>query len=173
MLAVNIINAIQAELKAWTERGIVEFIWRARYVLLKSLKKTPTTPPLQVTAQQQNTIIHLEAYCLTGEKEVLYGKWLQEYGFGVFFPLFLRMPGITGFDCFQHLDVKANPAGRARVTKYPLYLSLVTFENLEAFDNYTRSAELAASQKALRNIFPLGLDYRWYVQYQLVRSWRK
>jgi hypothetical protein len=74
-------------------------------------------------------------------------------------------------DCFRCLDVKGS--GNASVTKYPQYLSLMSFDKIEAFENYTRSAELAASQKAMRNIFPYGLDYRWYVQYELVKSWRK
>jgi hypothetical protein len=164
-------KAIQDELNNWSQRGIVEFIWRVRYALLKSLKSTPDYPPRDRATTPKTAITHLEAYSLTEEEAALYGKWLQEYGFGVFFPLFLRLPGITGMDCFRCLDVKGS--GNARVTKYPQYLSLMSFDKIEAFENYTRSAELAASQKAMRNIFPYGLDYRWYVQYELVKSWRK
>jgi hypothetical protein len=37
-------------------------------------------------------------------------------------------------------------------------------------DNYADSTELLAFQKGIADTSPSGLNYRWYVQYKLVRS---
>jgi hypothetical protein len=44
---------------------------------------------------------------------------------------------------------------------------------MDSFENYRKSPELVAFQKAIRNVFPNGLSLKWYVQYQLMQSWRK
>jgi hypothetical protein len=60
-----------------------------------------------------------------------------------------------------------------REWEYPDYISIIYFDDLAAFENYQSSPELIAFKKAICNIFPNGLNYRLYVQYQLVKSWRK
>jgi hypothetical protein len=55
-------KAIQDELNNWSQRGIVEFIWRVRYALLKSLKSTPDYPPRDRATTPKTAITHLEAY---------------------------------------------------------------------------------------------------------------
>jgi hypothetical protein len=60
-----------------------------------------------------------------------------------------------------------------REQEYPRYLSVIYFENMPDIDNYEKSTELAALQKSLRGVFPRGLNYKWYVQYQLTKSFKK
>jgi heme-degrading monooxygenase HmoA len=81
------------------------------------------------------------------------------------------LPGLKGYDCYEHSGQKG--LTESREWEYPPYLSIVYFKNNEAFENYEKSRELIAYQKAIRNIFPNGLNLRWYIQYQLVKSWRK
>ena len=47
------------------------------------------------------------------------------------------------------------------------------FGDIKSFETYAKSAALVAFNKALRTVFPYGLNYKWYVEYQLVKSWRK
>jgi hypothetical protein len=61
----------------------------------------------------------------------------------------------------------------ARERECPSNLSIMYFENLKSYEAYTKSQELVIYQKALRTVFPAGLNYKWYVQYQLDRNWRK
>jgi hypothetical protein len=96
---------------------------------------------------------------------------LIDYGHNVFLPLFLKVPGLKGYDCFKCFNVKGT--AEAKEIKYPLYLSIVHFENMEAFEIYTKSAEMVVFQKGLRNVFPHGPVYKWWVQYKLVKSLRK
>ncbi len=163
--------AIESEITAWTKSGIVDYFWRVSYELMKSIRSGPFSKFEEGIIIDNAPFIHLEAYLLSLEQEEKYGKWLNDYGFNVFLPLFLKVPGLKGYDCFKCFDVKG--VAEARETKYPLYLSIVYFENQEAFDNYAKSAELVVLQKGLRNVFPRGPIYKWYVQYKLVQSLRK
>jgi hypothetical protein len=63
--------------------------------------------------------------------------------------------------------------GNPREREYPAYISVLYFENHEAFSQYENSPELSTAQRTLRSLFPLGLNYRWYVQYDLRLSLRK
>lgn len=44
-------------------------------------------------------------------------------------------------------------------------------DELNELDNLSR--ELVIFQKFLKTVFPRGLIYKWDVQYQLAKSWRK
>jgi heme-degrading monooxygenase HmoA len=165
-------QAMRGEITAWTKRGIVDYIWRISYELIKSIRSGAISSFKEGTIIDNAPIMHIEAYLLSPEEEEKYAKWLNEYGFNIFLPLFLKVPGLKGYDCFKCLnDTKGS--GEARETKYPPFLSIVYFENQEAFENYTKSAELVVFQKGLRNVFPRGPVYKWYVQYKLNQSLRK
>ena len=51
-------------------------------------------------------------------------------------------------------------------------MTIVYLENIEAFENFMTSPEIATFEKTKRGLFPLGLKYTWHVQYQLVNSLR-
>jgi hypothetical protein len=164
-------NAIEGEITAWTKRGIADFFWRGPYELTKSVRSGPVSTLKEGTIIENAPFMHAEAYSLSHEEEEKYGKWLNDYGFNVFLPLFLKVPGLKGYDCFKRLNDKR--VAVTKETRYPLYLSILYFEDLKAFENYARSAEMVVYQKGLRNVFPRGPVYKWYVQYKLIQSLRK
>lgn len=120
---------------------------------------------------KDSPVIHLEAYSLSSEEEQIYSRWLNEFGFLSLIPLFSGLAGFKGYDCFENSGLKG--LAETREWEYPSCVSIIYFENAEAFENYQKSRELIAFQKILRNVFASGLPYKWYVQYQLVKSWRK
>jgi hypothetical protein len=83
----------------------------------------------------------------------------------------MRLQGIKGYDCCKSVNLET--LLNAREWEYPDFLSAMYFKDIAAFENYAKSPERLAFQRAVANIFPNGLNYRWYVQYQLVQSRRK
>ena len=93
-------------------------------------------------------------------------------------PILLKLPGLKAINCYEwtgKFDGKAGKIGNEETIKsvYPQIVSLTYFESIKAYENYVESPELAAFHEALKMPFPTGLSYKWYVTYQLVRSWRK
>jgi len=164
-------SAIRDEISSWTKRGIVEYFWRVRYELIRSIGSGPVSILREGTPIENAPVIHIEAYSFSPEEGEKYSKWLNDFGFNTFIPLIVKLPGLQKYDCFKCLD--AAGMAEARETKYPVHLSILYFENIKAFENYTKSAELVVFQKALRNLFPNMPVYKWYVQYRLVQSLRK
>jgi hypothetical protein len=88
----------------------------------------------------------------------------------------MRLPGLREYTRYKLIDV--DPKGLTfqttkRPIEYPPRFSILTFDNVKAFENYERSLELAAFNRAIEVLFPFGLNYQCYVQYRLIRSWRK
>lgn len=164
-------EAIRGDLSAWENRGVQETIWSAGYELERSFRSIPRLQENRADTKIDNApIMHLEGYRLSAEEQEKYGKWLSDYGYNVFIPLFIRLPGFKGYDFFKDKGLKRR---ETREVEYPSNLSIFYFENLKAYEDYKKSQELVIFQKALRTVFPRGLKYKWYVQYQLVKSWRK
>lgn len=162
-------QAIEEDINTWVKRGVAEYIWRAVYGLVQGFRSEAALPGKKGTTIENAPIMHLEAYRMTPEEQEKFNKWFNEYGGKVFVPLFMKTCGLKGYDYFKFIRVLPTPLE----TDYPPYLSILYFENLEAFENFEQSPEQESFQSALRNILPLGLNYRWYVQYKLVGSLRK
>lgn len=164
--------ATEQELATWVKRHVIDYVWSTSYILTKSFRNELSgAPGLERTKIENAPVMHIEAYRLRPEEEGKYVQWLNDYGFNVLIPLFLGLPGLRGYDYYKHTGLKG--ISDVREWEYPSYLSIVYFENIEAFENYEKSREFTAFQKALRNVFPNGLNLKWYVQYQLIQSWRK
>ena len=164
--------AVAGELTAWTKRRIMEVTWSNPYELLKSFRSEQTsTTGKEDTRIDDAPFMHLEAYYLRPESQEKYREWLINFGFNAFIPLFLRLPGLKGYDCYKNAGLKG--LYDEREWDLPPFLSILYFATIEAFENYTRSPELIAFQKSLRSVFPPGLNFIWYVQYQLTKSFRK
>jgi len=75
--------------------------------------------------------MHLEAYRLSPENQDKYNNWFYEYGFNIFLPLFMKRPGLKGYDYFKF----SRSAYRTdiRETEYPAFVSMIYFENIQAF----------------------------------------
>lgn len=115
--------------------------------------------------------MHIEAYRFSAGDAAKYEKWFAEYAFNIFIPLFMKLPGIKGYDHYKDTGIRIAQAFREK--DYPAYMSIAYLDNLEAFRNYEKSPELANFRKNLKNVFPDGKGYQWWVQYQLIKNWRK
>jgi hypothetical protein len=141
-------------------------------VLENSFRKESSLPSHKLDTRIEGApVLHLEAYRFSPEEQDKYNKWFTEYGLNIFIPLYLKQSGVNGYDYYKYTQ----PVGTSntRDQDYPAHLSLIYFENLKAFEKYETSPELSTFQKTLRAIFPLGLNYRWYVQYELKLSLRQ
>lgn len=164
--------AVAGEFTSWVKRRVIETIWNARYALIKSFRSELSNAQGKEDTRIENApILHIEGYRFRPDDQDKYSTWLNEYGFSSFIPLFMRLPGIKGYDCYKKVSYKS--LVEAREWEYPDFVSALYFQDMTAFENYEKSPELVAYQKALRNVFPNGLNLRWYVEYQLVRSFRK
>ena len=158
---------------SWTSHGR-ERVWLTLWHLIRSFRKEAAT--ITVDKEEKGIaiagLLHLEALKLSTEQQVQYDRWLNEFGYEVSIPLLMQLPGIRGYDCFKNTGWRSDMKD-VRETDYPEYLSLVYFENLGAYENYEKSRELAASRKALKADVSGDPDFKWYVQYQLIKSFRK
>jgi heme-degrading monooxygenase HmoA len=165
-------NDIQNDLKSWEERRIVERIWLPAYALIKSFRSKSSLPASYETTMIDNApTMYLEAFRLSIEEQERYYKWFTDYGCNLFMPLIMKLPGLLGYDWYEDTGLRRRQD--IRETKYPKYLSIIYFENLKAYEDYEKSSEFVALQKSMRSVFPHGLNYKWHVQYQLMKSFRK
>jgi hypothetical protein len=125
----------------------------------------------QDTRIENAPIMHLEGYRLLVEEQEKYLKWFTDFGCPIFMPLFMKIPGLAGYDWYK--DTGLRGSREAERWEYPEYLSIIYFENLKANDDFVKSPEMAGFHKAIRSVIPYRLGYVWYVQYQLLKSFRK
>jgi hypothetical protein len=164
--------AINADLLAWEKRHVREYIWMAGYQLVKSIRsKIIESRENKDTKIEKAPFMHLEAYHLAPADRERFFNWFSEFGWNGCVPLLVKLPGLKGYDFLENAEIK--PVIPVREMDYPPYLSIMYFEDKASFENYTHSQELAIFQKTMRNVFPLGLGLEWYVQYQLIKSFRK
>jgi hypothetical protein len=165
--------SISSEMVSWRKRGIIDLTWSSVYQLVKSYRSESSNSEEKPDTRIENAPdLHLEAYRLQMEDSEKYNKWFTDYSSNVFIPLFMKQAGLKGYDYFKYTGMSVNYPNLLE-KEYPTYFSAIYFENIKDFENFEKSNELAICKKTMRNIFPSGLKYEWYVQYQLVKSWRK
>jgi hypothetical protein len=168
---------VQKDLEA-TFGNRSEEVWFVAYEQIASFKNGSTTIAGKRIFEVENApIMHLEGYAFSVPEQERFDTWFNKWGQEVFIPLIMRLPGLKEYIRYKLIDVEFTGLSDIYRTKrpveYPPYLSIITFENIKAFENYEQSLELGAFKSALQAPFPLGLNYQWYVQYRLMRSWRK
>jgi hypothetical protein len=157
--------SISKEFAYWRERGVNETIWSAAYALIKSYRNKPVFSSDNLDTRIEDApIMHLEAYRMSSEEQDKYIKWFADFGCSIFMPLFAKLPGFAGYDWYQDTGKRQ---GDYMLPEYPQFLYIIYFENMQAFESFTKSPELAGFQKTIRMVLPRRLDYMWYVQYQL------
>jgi hypothetical protein len=162
----------QSEYIEWERRGVIECIRSPVYSLIKGFRSGQLLSWQKPDTRIENApIMHLQAYCLSREEPDKYGNWFSEYGCKIFIPLFIKLPGLKGYDWFKYTGLMRS--SEVRDHDYPLYLSIIYFDTIQSYYDYHKSPEQIAFQKALRMVFPRGLKYEWYVLYELTNSWRK
>jgi hypothetical protein len=160
------------DIDAWRKRNVSGYLWSAAYELVRGFRNHPVLSIQDEDARPENfSLMHMEAYRISAAEADLYRKWFDDYAVNIFIPLFLKLPGVRGYDFFRDTGVRINQY--ARETKYPVYLSVVYFEDIKSFEQFEKSHELERFRKNLMQVFPpLGPNIKWYVQYQLIKSWR-
>jgi len=160
----------------WASRA--ETVWFPAYEQIASFKKESTNPGgNSVSEGKKLPVIHLEGYTFLNSEQERYDAWFDKSGQEAFIPLLMRLPGLREYTRYKLIDV--DPTGLTAIQRikrpieYPPRLSILTFDNIKAFENYEKSLELEAFKRALEAYFPFGLNYQWYVQYRLIRSYRK
>jgi hypothetical protein len=165
-------NALMKDIRGWDERGVSERIWYPAYALIRSFRNNPSPPAYGKSLIVDNApIISLEAYRTAAVQDEQYYKWFNDYGCNLLMPLIMKLPGVAAYGWYEDTGRRRWPD--TRETEYPKYLSIIYFENVDSYENYAGSSELAALRKSLRSVFPRGLNFKWYVQYRLVTSCRR
>ena len=151
-----------------------EVVWGAAYQVLKSFIKSSADAPAKGTEINENTpVIHLEGYRLAPEELGKYNTWFAKWGYGFYMPSLMKLRGLKEYNYCRILDFVSHEVMWPKdILVHPIYLSVLQFENLKAFQNYEKSMELAAFREAIKVPFPKGLNFQWYVQYQLMGSWK-
>jgi hypothetical protein len=151
----------------------VETIWSKHYFLQRRFTKPANRDAKAVNVQ----VIHIEAFKISSDEQEKYNTWFVKWAYRVYIPVLMMLPGLIGYDHYQQYERDVTRlhqlTGKPVVTEYPRHLSVLHFENLEAFENYENSPGLVAFKRALSLEVSSNLVPEWYVQYQLMRSWRK
>ena len=165
--------SIYADIANWQKRNVTDLVVAAGYQLIKSFRTGISLPgDNQDTRIENAPLMHVEGCDLSTESEKKYNKWFVEYGIGIFIPLLMKQPGIKGYDYYRFNGFQMRPFN-TRGMGCPAYLSMIYFEDSQAFDSFERSPELATFNKTMRSVFPLGLNYKWYTQYERKLSLRR
>jgi heme-degrading monooxygenase HmoA len=156
----------------WANRR--EVGWTALYELIKSFRSSSFTEKAGEFKPEDAPIVHIEGYELPPADEEKYDNWFTKFGNEVYVPLLIKLPGLQQFSRYKFRYTYSPYAVVPKVPiVYPAYVSIIRFEDIKSFENFEKSPELAAFRQGLRIEFPKNLEYKWYVQYQLMRSWRK
>ena len=122
-------------------------------------------------------VVLLRGLGLTSDEWEKYDDWVNEWGYQVYIPLLLKIPGlIEYYRCWlsniSQRNQKPKPSTIMNL-EYPQDLSIIYFENLRAYQNFLKSKELEAYNKTLAAAFPEGLNYKWNNTFRLFRRWSK
>jgi hypothetical protein len=154
----------------------VEHFWSENYNLLRSFGDVALAVSTDVKTGDAQ-VMHMEAYRLSPEEQGKYNDWFVKWAYRVYIPVLMKLPGLKQYNYYQQLGLPVRPSeqyiGKRVVTEYPRYISVLQFENLKAFESYENSPKLVAFKRAMSFEISSNLVPEWYVQYQLIRSWRK
>jgi hypothetical protein len=147
-----------------------EWIWIGLYRLVKAARRDIALPGKTRTAAQivNAPLLHIEALDLDSAEYERYAAWFNNAGSDIFTPLLMETTKLMGWDLFEWTGVVDDTyKDMLKIKKYPKYLSLLYFPSIEDFYDFEKSPGIAAFKRATKQIFPDGLIYKWYVQYQL------
>ncbi len=163
---------ILEDLKTWGNRGT--WVWEAAYQLLKIFRNDSPMDAKELLRVDQATIMHLEGFWLSAAEEEKYQLWFTKWGYEVYIPLLMKLPGLKQYNYYKIIDFEFPEWQKvSEPNVHPIYLSILHFDDVKAFENYEKSLEHYALKGALKTLFPRGLDYKWYVQYRVLQSGRK
>jgi uncharacterized protein (TIGR02118 family) len=109
-----------------------------------------------------NSVIGLTGYQIKPESEDQYNKWLNE----VHIPILFKFPGLKAVTRFKITK---------KDDRYPNYLTIMEFEDEEAFKAFKESPEVAEARKdtLARKWTDKDRESKWRVEYKAINAWRK
>jgi hypothetical protein len=152
-----------------TFAGKCDWFSHALYRRLRSFIKEPAARMKPGVV----SVVSVEAYSLPFLGKTRYEAWFEEYGYDIFLPLIMKLPGIIAYNHYLLLDIGFLNFEIGPIPEQPPYLSVICFNDLEAYENYAKSKELGAFRVAIKAAVTGNIELKWDVQYQLVQSWRK
>ena len=167
---------ISKDVATWVGRS--EVIWFAAYELVRNFRNEETGSGGTFIPKVENvSLIQLEGYSLSPNDEEKFITWFAKWSFELYIPWLMKLPGLKEYSFYRLIDIGLNGIPDfykpKRPIEYPRYLSILYFDKIESCENYENSIELAGFREAMKVPFPMGLDFKWYVKYQLLKSWRK
>ncbi|MFC1981314.1 DUF4286 family protein [Chloroflexota bacterium] len=106
-------------------------------------------------------IIHIVATQCQPEVQEKYRTWADE----IHVPMLLKFNGIKGITRYERITKNA---------EYPLNLFIWEFDSQNAFEEYETSPELAAAREDVLATWKNGgLEPKWRVQYEPMKTWGK
>jgi hypothetical protein len=156
----------------------IELVWFAAYELLATFNREKPGPGKLAALPSVNApIINIEGYSIHSEDPSKFETWLTKWGYELYVPWLVKLPGLKEYSLYKQYNLGitglTDVYKNSQSFQYPTYLSIVRFENIASYENYEKSIELAGFREAIRAFFTRGLDFKWYVQYQLLKSFRK
>jgi len=132
---------------------------------------------LKEFAEGSEPIVLLRGLGLNSDDWEKYDAWVKEWGYKIYIPLLLKIPGVIEYcRCWLSNVWREGPVVKPGITintEYPQDLSIIYFENLKAYQNFQKSKELEVYDKNLAAAFPGGLNYKWNNAFQLMVRFSK
>jgi len=150
----SLLAEVQKDMKATWPNGL-DIRWRVSYL---EHKKWSTSRAVSLSP---NTVIHVVG--VNGpapEKDAEFNEWYDN----THVPWLMKTGTIA-------------ESIRYRITQeskdYPAYLAVYYFENPKAFEAFSNHPERLAAIKELDEHWPNGIGRMWWVQYQLIKGWKR
>jgi len=169
---------------AETWKGRVKTRWYNVYQLVKRLTSDAAVfDKNRVYAPDKAPVTLLYGVCLSAGDWKKYCEWFDEWGYPVYTPLLIKVPGVTEYSRWWLSNIRfsqpTSPSGQpsgvifpqpgvTEDSNYPQDLSIIYFEDFEAYQTFEKSREFAAFKKNLLNEFPNGLNNKMNVVYRLI-----
>ena len=110
---------------------------------------------------KQNSIIHIVGVQFKPELEKKFQKWYEE----VHVPILFKFPGLKKITEYKIVSSDVS---------FPNFLAIYEFDNIETFEKYEKSEELAISRKQAKETWgEEEQKIKWRVQYKTIKIWEK
>jgi hypothetical protein len=149
-----------------------EIVWSPVFQLKKSfVTSSPGSKESLTTIIENAPIISILGFKSTDEKAEEFEAWLKGEAFRTYIPVVMKLDGLKAVNVYEFTGLSVQK--EAKEPNYPQSIAIIYFDNLEAYETFERSAELYIFRKAIKYEFPEGVSFRFNVQYQLLKSYRK
>ncbi len=167
--------------------GKFETSWQSVYLVVRRLKGFQSLQIDKGNIVDKNTFLKeftkddgpvalIRGISLTSDDWEKYDAWVKEWGYKIYIPLLLKIPGLIEYCRCWLSNIKRDPLPKpstATNPNHPQDLSIFYFENMRSYQNYLKSKELEAYNQNLAAAFPSGLNYMWDTAFRLMNRFSK